>query len=287
MTELGHNERSYRLDAIAERARLGLGKVASGETETLEGWIAYGAALNEGRSLFPGDREFGEWVRTANLAEHNGAEVHDHERAAAMWAAANSEQFEEAQAAGKARTIRGIHSKWKEIEAKREAERKAAEAAKPEVTEAPEGDNVETTEPARETSGNPEADNAEISTGLPVGGSAPDDEPAQPQAEDDPKPKASGLSKYTREGLEDEILGLREENDELRDKLKAAKAEAERFKEANKLLSRSDSGATISNLMKQLGAAKYARDEALSAAKRMEYRMKKALKDAEIEVPYV
>jgi len=39
--------------------------------------------LNEGRALFPGNREFGEWCRSAKLAER----VHDHDRAAAMWAA--------------------------------------------------------------------------------------------------------------------------------------------------------------------------------------------------------
>ena len=53
--------------------------------------LAYGAALNEGRALFAGDREFGQWVTevcSANLAVHPG------ERQAAMWAAANADQLD-------------------------------------------------------------------------------------------------------------------------------------------------------------------------------------------------
>ena len=69
------------------------------------GWLAYGAALNEGRALFSGDREFGQWLCSANLAEG----THDHERSAAMWAAANADDFATARAAGGARTVRGIH----------------------------------------------------------------------------------------------------------------------------------------------------------------------------------
>ena len=42
------------------------------------------APLNEGRGLFPGDREFGEWLRSSNLEEG----VHPADQSAAMWAAA-------------------------------------------------------------------------------------------------------------------------------------------------------------------------------------------------------
>jgi len=52
-----------------------------------------------------------------------------------MWAAKFSDQFGEARATGNARTVRGIHSKWKEIEAEREAaaQRLVAEAARKEA----------------------------------------------------------------------------------------------------------------------------------------------------------
>jgi hypothetical protein len=43
--------------------------VTSGETDTIEGWFAYGAALNEGRGLFSGDREFGEWLAENVLSQ--------------------------------------------------------------------------------------------------------------------------------------------------------------------------------------------------------------------------
>lgn len=59
--------------------------------------FAYGAALNEGRALHEGDAEFGQWVAQWQLAiRSDGTPVEMHERAAAVWAAANPEQFSEA-----------------------------------------------------------------------------------------------------------------------------------------------------------------------------------------------
>lgn len=66
------------------------------EADAIEGWLAYGAALNEGRALFAGDAEFGKWVAENSLRQVGGADIHDHERAAAMWAAANADQLAEA-----------------------------------------------------------------------------------------------------------------------------------------------------------------------------------------------
>lgn len=120
----GHNERTARLGLLADDARHALERAQRGEEEAIAGWLAYGAALNEGRALLPGDLEFGHWLRSAKLAEG----MHDHERAAAMWAAANPDQFAEARAASNARTVRGIHAKWKELEAQRLAERETARA---------------------------------------------------------------------------------------------------------------------------------------------------------------
>lgn len=118
--EMGHNERTARLGLLADDARGALGRVASAEADTIEGWLAYGAALNEGRALFPvGDNaRFSEWLATNNLSVANDAE-----RAAAMWAAANPPEFDTARQASNARTVRGIYAKWQEMD----AERKAAE----------------------------------------------------------------------------------------------------------------------------------------------------------------
>ena len=65
--------------------------MASGEENTLAGWLAYGAALNEGRDIFPkGDNErFSEWLAKSNL----DVGVHPGEQQAAMWAAGNPDQF--------------------------------------------------------------------------------------------------------------------------------------------------------------------------------------------------
>lgn len=86
-------------------AQIALDKVARGEADAINGWLAYGLALNEGRSLFPSDEQFGQWVVenhlhlvttfdlkreayavSAKVVTHD--EVNRHERAAAMWAAA-------------------------------------------------------------------------------------------------------------------------------------------------------------------------------------------------------
>lgn len=82
--------------------------VAEGGTKTMEGWLKYGAALNAGRKLNETDeRGFGHWLTSANLTE-----VHPHDQAAAIWAAANLPAFV---ATGrlhpKVRTVRGLHAK--------------------------------------------------------------------------------------------------------------------------------------------------------------------------------
>lgn len=93
-----------------------------------------------------------------------------------------------------------------------------------------------------------------------------------------PKEKrpANGLSGLTREALEDEVLGLREENGELRQKLAASNAERDDLKARLTEATADNQGAVIGKLQKQLQAAKFARDEALAATKREEYRRKKA-----------
>ena len=136
-TSFGHNEQTARLGLLAEDAMRGLERVAAGEADAIDGWLAYGAALNEGRKQFhpEDDKGFGQWVEDNLLHQVGTVEVRREERAAAMWAAANPNEFAEARAAGNARTVRGIHAKWKEIEAQREAEaeRQRAEAARAEA----------------------------------------------------------------------------------------------------------------------------------------------------------
>lgn len=128
----GHNELTVRLGMLASDAQHALERIAKGEEDAIAGWIAYGAALNEGRTMFPGDAEFGQWLRISNLDKRAGNDIHPGEQQAAMWAAANPGQFEQAKAAGKARTVRGIHAKWQEIDAERKAaeEREKAEKAR-------------------------------------------------------------------------------------------------------------------------------------------------------------
>jgi phage N-6-adenine-methyltransferase len=142
--EMGHNERTARLGLLADDARGALGRVASAEADTIEGWLAYGAALNEGRGLFGGDREFGQWV-SALCFDNLSKQPNEHEQVSAMWAAANPDQFDAARQAGGARTVRGIYAKWQEMDAERkaaeqraiaEAERLKAEAERKAAAEA-------------------------------------------------------------------------------------------------------------------------------------------------------
>ena len=111
MNTFGHNEHIVRLDMLADTAQRALERVASGETDTIEGWLAYGAALNEGRGLFPSNELFGQWVIEAGLSQLATKEISRDDRAAAMWAAANQDDFDTARTAGNARTVRGIHAK--------------------------------------------------------------------------------------------------------------------------------------------------------------------------------
>ena len=70
-----------------------------GSASAIEGWLIYGAALNEGRAMFPPDDDynFGKWKQAnvyGNLPETLVPEPH--EEAAAIWAAANPAEFAEA-----------------------------------------------------------------------------------------------------------------------------------------------------------------------------------------------
>ena len=104
----GHN--SGELDRLAKIAREGLDKVSKGEEYTFEGWLRYGSALNAGREMFPSDEQFGQWLVSAKLAG-----THDHDRAAAMWAAKDLDRFNEVcEAYPRVRTVRGLHAKWKQ-----------------------------------------------------------------------------------------------------------------------------------------------------------------------------
>jgi len=137
----GHNETTVRLGLLADDARSALERVASGEENTLEGWLAYGAALNEGRALFhpEDDKGFGQWVADNLLSQVATVEITRDDRSAAMWGASKPDQLETAKSAGNARTLRGMHAKWNELDAERvaiearakaEAERRAADEAR-------------------------------------------------------------------------------------------------------------------------------------------------------------
>lgn len=237
MSARGHNERSFRLDALAAEAREGLSNVEKGEEFTIGGWLAYGHALNEGRALFPGDKEFGEWVALSQLGTRtDGEEIKRDDRAAAMWAAANADQFEEGRQRGNPRTIRGIHAKWKEIEAEREAEqrrqeaeeRKAAETPQSEAESKPDQEQGTTTSAIKDTANAPVSHAAD--TAHPAADQEPEPDRSHIGAEPEPTPDPYGYAKLTEDALLELANGLRADLDDEKAKRKAAEAEAKALK---------------------------------------------------------
>ena len=286
MKTIGHNERSYRLDALALEARRGLENVEKGEEFTIGGWLAYGFALNEGRALFPGDREFGQWVEQnvhSQLARAPGPD----ERAAAMWAAANAEQFEEARQRGNPRTIRGIHAKWKEIEAERQAARVKEERQI--LTQAKQHSRTAAIETPRVTM---EAEpNAQIEARCDiksasdaktrqegVAGTEMDTQASLINAATASDPYAEdrrSLAGLTRAALEDEVLGLRAALAE--EQARRIKAEAERDDwkaRFNQTTSESDLGRSLGLALRQRDTAKGRLGEELTKNVRQARRIK-------------
>ena len=68
--------------------------------------------VNEGRGLFPRNQEFGDWKQKNVFSQLGITQPKADDDVAAMWAAANQDDFDTARAAGNARTVRGIHAKW-------------------------------------------------------------------------------------------------------------------------------------------------------------------------------
>jgi len=121
----------------------------------------------------------------------------------------------------------------------------------------------------------PEAEQVEIVAQGPDAVRAAAKESRAPKAPADKRP-ANGLSGLTREGLEDAVTGLRTENADLRSQLATVKTERDDLKARLKEATAEDQGKVIGALQKQLQAAKFSRDEALAATKRMEFKLKKA-----------
>jgi cell division protein FtsB len=96
------------------------------------------------------------------------------------------------------------------------------------------------------------------------GGDVAANAPAPEQPAHDPH--REGLAELSREGLEDDVAGLRAENDELRAELERVKAERDALKTQVDILTSGNQGATISRLHKQVSSLKGARDDALEKA---------------------
>lgn len=242
MNQYGHNETAVRLAALAGDAQVALDRVARGEADAIEGWLAYGAALNEGRALFAGDKEFGKWVAESCLSN---LDVHPGEQQAAMWAAANADQLAEAKAACKARTLRGWHDQWKKIEQEREAarkkaEREAEEARKRETARQEAEAQAKAEQEAREAAAAAKTEGERIAAEAKAEQAATAKAEAERVAtatapehpEEDPTTKARReLAKLTPEALIDDVLGLRADLADERAKRRAAEAKVADLKE--------------------------------------------------------
>lgn len=88
----------FTSEADMDRAARAWLQIWAAESETLDGWLAYGAALNEAKELLKDDDAWKAWLEES-FPETGMRVVTYEERDAAMWAAANPEQFEIARAA--------------------------------------------------------------------------------------------------------------------------------------------------------------------------------------------
>ncbi len=94
---------------------------------------------------------------------------------------------------------------------------------------------------------------------------------SKPDQEPDPHAAArKGLSGLTREGLEDEVIGLREALAEARAKIKSLAAEIEPLKAENKALRESDGGRTLGNALRKASSAEGRMREHQAAAARLQ-----------------
>jgi hypothetical protein len=95
----------------------------------------------------------------------------------------------------------------------------------------------------------------------------------------EPDPHAAvrkALRALTREGLEDEVIGLREENGELRKRVKKQTGEIADLKMKLKEATSEDMGRALGNAQRQRDTLSGRVNEHLATIKRMEYRLKKA-----------
>lgn len=86
----------------------------------------------------------------------------------------------------------------------------------------------------------------------------------------------NGLSALSRQGLEEEVLGLRAENAELRERVKKQTHEIARLKSDLKEALETDRGRALGNAMRERDTANGRMKELQRQIKSMEFRMKKA-----------
>lgn len=102
-----------------------------------------------------------------------------------------------------------------------------------------------------------------------------DRQPVEPEPQPDPHAEArKGLSSLSREGLEDELIGLREENGDLRGKVKALKAERDEFKARWQEATAQDMGRALGNAQRARDTAKGRLQEELAKNARQGRRIK-------------
>lgn len=306
MTGAGHNESAVRLAALAGDAQIALDKVAKGEADATEGWLAYGAALNEGRALFAGDREFGQWIADNVLGQLAQGQVEPKEQQAAMWAAANADQLAEAKANSKARTLRGWHDQWKKIEQDREAARKKAERdaenarkredadkarkeaealAKAEADARAAASAAETEEERQEAEAKAdEAAEAKVEAEKVAEEVEAEIVPDEPEADPEVAKVMRELAKMTAEGVAGLVTELRTALADEKVKAKAIRADRDRIKTQLADLTGDDKDTVIRRLQSELRNAENAKwraTEEQARAMKQVYALKKRVEELE------
>ena len=177
----------------------------------------------------------------------------------------------------------------KEAEAKAAAAdeaKKAAEAAKNAADE-----EASLAAQAAALKAEQDAQDAKEQADAAVKAAAPEPEPGQPSDPDSaetthniaPDPHAKLRAEYralTDEAREEEWIGFRVQVEQDAKRIRAQTSEIADLKaQVKELASGHDLGPTVTRLRAQIAAIKLKRDDAMTAAKSMEYRMKKAIKE--------
>ena len=130
------------LSFFAKKAQVALDIIQQGRGSAISGWLDFGAAVNDARAHFSrcheGYSEYRAWALNFTVDGRKNKNITSKELSAAMWAAANPDQFQSALDLGGAHTVKGIYGNWRKLEKQKAQRMIDAGYGPPDVTRAEE-----------------------------------------------------------------------------------------------------------------------------------------------------